>query len=775
MAIYDTDEPAADPDGNKAEGESDDDILSLARQHYRMCEDAEGDRSDAKDDLTFLLGGENQWDPRGLAQRKLDGRPVITVNDLPTFLHQVTNDQRQNRPSIKVHPVDSNADPETAKVIQGLIRHIEYDSNADVCYDRSVNSAAAIGFGFWYLDTEYEGTSDNQKIVYRTIRNHLAVHIDPLAVEADGSDMGFAFIESLMNRKDFEKEYPKAKACDQSVFAGNSDYSGWLSDQTVLVCRYYCIKKTKEDVVLLSNGEHGFKKDLVSMPEGVTVLKTRKGERRKVMLYKITGVDILESTEIKCKWIPVFPVYGDEIDIEGKVNRAGLVRNAKGPCQAYNVMISGATEEVALRTKSPYIGAEGQFEGHEEEWAQANNRAFPFLEYKPTALDGKLTPQPQRQPMADIPTGMLAMAMHAQDNKKKTMGLFDASLGARGTATSGVQEKAQQREGDMANVHYMDGLLRTLRHCGRCIVSMIPNYYDTRRTVRMLGDDDTGSSAEINAPQIEQTEQGPIQTVLNDLSVGEYDITVSAGPSYSTLRQEAAEGMAENMAKNPALWGVIGDLYVKNQDWPGADAMAERIKKTIPPNLIADEAKEDDEANAVIQTPKGPLPVAQVPQVLAGLEQQLMMAGEAVQKSDADKNAAAVLQQQNSQKELEIRGREAETKAFEADTARSKAQAEAEQRRLDAFVQAEKYKAEQLKLRVDEIRARNEDAAEGEQAAMDQAQELAAAQAAAQAEASKPSIEEVAQLLASSKQQISGMTITSPSGQVYKVDVNSQH
>jgi len=305
---------------------------------------------------------------------------------------------------------------------------------------------------------------------------------------------------------------------------------------------------------------------------------------------------------------------------------------------------------------------------------------------------------------------------------------------------------------------------------------MIPNYYDTRRTVRMLGEDDTGSSAEINAPQIEQTPNGPVETVLNDLTVGEFDVTVSAGPSYSTLRQEAAEGMAENMAKNPALWGVIGDLYVKYQDWPGADAMAERIKKTIPPNLIADEDKEDDDpANAVIQTPKGPLPVAQVPQVLAGLEEQLMMAGEAVEKSQADKNAAAVLQQQNAQKELEIRAHEAQTKEFEAATARKKAEDEATQRKLDAFVEAEKYRAEQLKARVEEIKARNQDAAQGEAEAQAQAQQLAEAEAAAQADAQKPSLEDVAQMMMASRQQISGMTITSPSGQVYKVDVNSKH
>ena len=775
MADYDEEEG----EDRKPGATEEDEILEQARKHYKMSQDADTNRADAIDDLNFLKGGEHQWDARAVAIRKADGRPIITVNDLPTFLHQVTNDQRQNTPSIRVHPVDDGADVKTATVVQGMVRHIEYDSNADVAYDRAVNSAAAIGFGYWYLDTEYESESSfNQKICYRSVRNALSVKIDPLSTEPDGSDMNFAFIESLLSRADFKREHPEAKANDSSLFSGVSEYASWLTNDAVLVCRYWCVKKTVEDVVLLSNGESGFKNDLVSMPPGVSIVQTRKGERRRVMLYKITAVDVLEKTEIKCKWIPVFPVYGDEIDIEGKVTRSGIVRNAKGPCAAYNTMISGATEEVSLRTKAPYIMAEGQDEGYEEDWAQANNRAFPNLKYKLVGLDGKLAPPPQRQPMADIPTGMLAMAMHAQDNKKKTTGLFDSSIGAKGNATSGVQERAQQMQGDMANMHYNDGLLRSLRHCGRCIVNMIPKYYDTDRTVRILGEDGKGGFARIN----QAAAHGGIETVLNDVTVGEFDITVTAGPSYTTMRQESAEFFTNAMqaAKDPAIHSIVTYLAMKNQDVPGVETATKMIESMLPPQAkaVLDEARENEsgtEAPPVVQTHKGPLPLAQVPQVLVQLEQQLMQASEVVEKSQADKNEAEVLKQQNAQKELAIKEREAQTKAFEAQTARTKAEDEAAQAKLDAWVEAEKYRAEQLKLRVDEIRARNEDASENEEAAMAQAHELAQAEMAAAAEAGKPSIEEVAQLLSSSRQQISGMTITSPSGQVYKVDVNSKH
>lgn len=738
---------------------SDDAILARARREYRLCFDSgSNNRLDALDDLKFLKGGENQWDSRALTQRKADGRPVITVNSLPTYLHQVTNDQRQNRPSIKVHPVDDNADPETAKIMQGLIRHIEYDSNADVAYDRAVNSAAAIGFGYWRLVTEYESDSGfTQKIMFKSIRNALCVKIDPLCAEPDGSDMNYAFVEFLMSRPDFKRDHPDAEANDIGLFQNSpGTYTNWLSDETVLVCDYYCIEKTTETAVLLSNGESGFKKDLLSMPPGVTIVKEREAERRKVMLYKITGSDVLDRTEIKCKWIPVFPVYGDEIDIEGKVSRAGIVRNAKGPAQSYNVMMSGATEEIALRSKSPYIGAEGFMEGHEDDWAQANNRAFPALEYNPTTVDGHLAPPPQRQPMADIPSGMLAMAMHAGDNVKMTAGVFTGTfqgrLGARGTATSGVQEQRQQAEGNMANFHYTDGLLRTIRHCGRCLIPMIQAYYDTERVVRVLGEDDTADHATINQPNLQRqpSEDGRIRAVLNDVTAGTFDITISAGPSYSTLRQEAAEGMAENMAKNPPLWGVIGDLYVKNQDWPGADAMAARIKKTIPPQLLEDENK--DQPQEVIQTPQGPLPIAQVPQLLEQLQQQLQMAQEAIQKAQVDKQQAEVMKQNNEQTALQIdRDRVAiERDQMERDKANDSIKFAAEAAKAEA--ETEKYRAEQMRAEADAIRAA-EDARQKEFDAANKEPEV--------------SLEDVEQLIIKSRPK--SMTITAPSGGKYDV------
>lgn len=753
-----------------ASAETDQDILKEARERYDSCRSYEGDNyRDAKDDLEFLSGGLNQWDPIAAQTRTAQKRPCLTVNNLPTFLHQVTNEQRQNKPAIKVHPVDDDADEETAEVEQGLIRHIEYDSNGSVAMNTAVNSAAAIGFGFLRLVTEYESEdSFDQKIMYKRIRNALSVHIDPLSQEPDGSDMCYCFIDSVEDRAEFKRKYPKADANNTDLI-GQDMYRGWFTDKTVLVCEYYRIKKTDDTLCMYVDGSTGWKSEKSDL--AVQIGKDgkpmeRQSERCVVEWFKITGTDVLDRTEIMCKWIPVFPVYGDEIDIDGKVVRSGIIRNAKDSFKMYNLWMTLATEEVTTRPKTPYIGAVGQFETAKQQWQQANSVPYAFIEYDPVTVDGQIAPPPQRQPMADIPSGMLSMMMHAADNKKATTGLFDSSLGARGNATSGVQERAQQHQGDIANFHYADNLNITARHIGRCLLSMIPHYYDAARTVRILGEDETAEQVKINQP-VDQVnpKTNAVETVMHDLTVGTYDVTVSAGPSYSTKRLEAADFMTSAMqaAKDPVTASVVTYLAFKNQDIPGAEEAAKMLKKALPKGIAEPEEGEEP----VVDTPQGAMPISQVPALIQQMGQALQNAHAEVQKLEQAGAEAAQMEvalkakdTEIKERELAIKAREVEVKAYEAETRRLAEQAAAGEKadrvdldRQTAAAEAMRADTEAVNARANELRARME---------ADEPPEM---------QEKIPSLEDIVRLIQESRQQVGGMTITAPSGQTYTVEM----
>lgn len=587
--------------------QSDEDIIADAKAYLELCDGANTENyREALEDLRILSG--DHWPEESKRQRKLDGRPIMTINKLPNMLGLVTNSNKMNRMSIKVSPVGSGADIDTAEVLQGIIKHIEYESSADIATDTAVSGAAAVGWGYYRILPEYcSDKSFDQKLAYKRIANGFSVAFDPSSTMPDGSDQMRCLIHSKEPRKQFKLQYPDAKT-DQPLDTSVSSVVNWDTQDYVRVGEFYRIEKTPAELVLMSDGGIFFRDE---MPPAVALaannireVKTRQSWKTKVMWYKLTAHEILDRTEIKCKWIPVFPVFGTELNIDGRVIRKGIIRDARDPQIMYDYWMTAATEEVAMRNKTPYIGVEGQFNGHKTNWLQANNRSFPYLEYRAVSIDGQLAPPPQRQSMTDIPNGMLTMALHANDNIKATTGLFDASLGNAGNATSGVQEHAQQNQGGLTNSHYQDGLKRTQRHAGRCLIDMIPNYYDTPRVVQIMREDDTITPVPINHPltpeeaqqlQAQKAMKAPqgapspaIQKVLNDVTTGEYAVVVDSGPAYSTVRKEAADAMVQFGQSWPKLMDIAGDKVVKAMDWPGAEGIAERIARTIPPNIMYD-------------------------------------------------------------------------------------------------------------------------------------------------------------------------------------------
>lgn len=617
-----TDKPDDKP-GRKSPKLVDDDVLATMKDRFEIATKHTADsHADGLDDLRFLKG--DQWPERQRRQRESEGRPVLTVNKLPTFLQQVTNDQRMNKVSIKISMVSESAKNPVAEIVQGMIRHIEYDSGADTAYDTAKMSAAAIGFGYFRFVTEYESfDSFNQVIKIKRIRNSFSVYFDPASTEVDGSDAEWVILTGKMKKKEFRVRFgDKAlNTCGQfeSVRTGDPVNKDWIGDDEVRIAEYYFKYFEPVTLYLLPDG-----RTVEKLMEGEVAIRQRNSFKTRILHYLCTAFDVIEKTEILAPAIPVFPVYGSEIDVDGEIYRAGVIRNAKDPAMMYNFWMTSATEEIAMRPKTPYIGAKGQFRGEETRWRQANNRSFAYLEYEPVTVDNQLAPPPQRQQPADVPSGYLTMAMHASDNIKATTGLFDSSLGAQSSVRSGKQEMALQRQGNMANYHFTDNFDKTLKFAGKVLVEMIPKYYDSERMVTVRGEDGLASAATINKYD------EAAQKWVNDIRAVKFEAAVSVGPSYATMRAEASDAMTQFGQSWPKLMDIAGDKVVQAMNWPGADAIAERIKKTIPQELLGPEDGNEEP----------PIP----PKVQQELE-QLRAENEELQK-EADANHAKITAEQ---------------------------------------------------------------------------------------------------------------------------------
>lgn len=583
-AANDSDSEAAHSDEPESNDEK---LLEEAQARYMLAEEAESEnRPLALEDKEFRAG--KQWPEEIRAERERDRRPCLVINKVPQFIQQVTNDQRQNRPSIRVSPVDDAADIETAKVFQGLIRHIEYNSNADVAYDTAFDSAVTSGLGYFRVLTDYIGPeSFEQEIMLKRIRNPFSVFFDPYSQEPDGSDANWAFVTDDLSAEEYRSRYPNSKLAtgkDQWEATGNSK-PDWVKGDSARVAEYFYKKTEVKDLVQLSDGTTMLAEALPKpLPDGVTIVKKRSAPVPVIKWCKLNGCEILEKTDWLGKWIPIVPVYGTELDINGKRILEGVIRHAKDPARMYNYWASAETEAIALAPRAPWIGAEGQFKGHEHKWETANVRNHAYLEYKLTSLNGQPAPPPQRNAFEPAVQAITQARMMAADEIKSTTGIYDASLGARSNETSGVAIQRRNQQAQTSVYHYVDNLTRSIKHAGRILVDLIPKIYDTARTARILGEDGESRIVRVNDPNFQENNK----PAYFQLDAGRYDVTVDVGPSYASKRQEAAASMIEFAKTNPQSMQFIADLMVKNMDWPGAQEIAERLKKMLPPPLQDD-------------------------------------------------------------------------------------------------------------------------------------------------------------------------------------------
>ena len=598
--------------GGSKKAKSNADILATARSRLDMAMSCYSEsREDENDDLKFYAGSpDNHWQwpadvlaTRGAVQgQTINARPCLTINKLPQHVRQVTNDMRQNRPGAKVIPVDDKADIQVAEIFNGMIRHIEYISDADVAYDTACENQVAYGEGYIRLLTEYcDDDTFNQDIKIGRVRNSFSVYMDPTIQDPTGADAKWCFVTEDVTRDDYERMYPNAAPIStlQSLGVGDQSISNWLNEDTVRIADYYYVDYDTATLNLYPGNTTAFDgtpEDKALRESFGKPKRSREADRPRVRYCKINGYEILEQNEWAGKWIPVIRIVGNEFEVDGRLYVSGLVRNAKDAQRMYNYWVSQEAEMLALAPKAPFIGYGGQFEGYEDKWKTANTNNWPYLEVNPDVTDGQgaALPLPQRAQPPMASSGLLQAKSGAAEDIKATTGQYNASLGQGGNERSGKAILARQREGDVGTYHYGDNLTRGVRHIARQLIDLIPKIYDTQRIARTIGEDGETDMAKIDPDQpmpvreVRNAENIVIDRIYNP-TIGKYDVVATTGPGYATKRQEALAAMGQMLQGNPQLWAVAGDLFVKNMDWPGAQEMAKRFAKTIDPKFLSDD------------------------------------------------------------------------------------------------------------------------------------------------------------------------------------------
>ena len=636
----------------------------------------------AKEDLQFLSGKDGcQWDDKAYNLRKRKNRPALQIDKLTQYVNQVSNDIRMNTPSINVLPHSGGADLETAEIYQGLIRDIENNSSADDAYDYAVNSSIKSSIGFIRVDHRYkDNESFDQELYIERVVNPLSVYLDPTSVAPDGSDAKCAWVLEEMKVSDFQARYP-----DADIVSFDGEEKEYKLEDKITICEYFEIK---EEPIVLAKLEDG---SVVEFAEGspLNVVDTRDATKPIVYRYHMSGAEILKETTFPGKYIPIVPVYGEEAWIDGERHLQSLIRKAKDPQRRYNFWASTEAELLQKAPKATIIAVGGTTENYADDYKDPDNAIV--LRYDQTDAKGNPAPAPQLNQGPGVPSGIVNAMIQAGEDIKATLGLYDAFIGQRSNETSGVAIKERKMEGDRAVYHYGDNLVRSITQLGRVIVSAIPAIYSEPRIVSIIGKEEDSDTVGINGALVEGQERPYF------LTEGQYNVVVTTGASYATMRQEAAEFFQQVIQSQPQLMQVAGDLMFKYMDFPGAQALSERIKKTIPPQLLEDSG-EDPQVMALQQENealKQQLQAASLQVEDKQAELQIKAQDTAVKAQDAQsKNAIALaqleLERQKIQQDYEIKRAELALKAAELES-RDQAAMAAQQNAVNEMPQSSGY------------------------------------------------------------------------------------
>jgi hypothetical protein len=592
--------------------EKEKDIIARAQDNFKSCLDWEAlSRQRFRDDMRFLFAdsdNQDQWEPAVKARRHMATQPMITINKVHTHWLMIVNQMKENKPSIQVHPTNGEASYEAAQIYEGLIRHIEYKSNAKVAYDIASEQQVGGGIGYVQVITKYADDSTfDQEIFIKEIPDALSVYLDPHIKKRDGSDAKYAFIYEDMPRREFERKYPNIKVPTSN---GNQQ---WVTKDIVKVATYYEKETRKEWLYSITNDDGSVKfmrESDITVEErklfneiirtGGEGIDRRRIDKHVIKKYLIGGTEVLEKGIWPGTYIPIARQVGEEVIIEQRLDRKGIVRYMKDAQRAYNYNASAALEYGALQSKSPYIAPVDAINGLENYWATANIENHAYLPYNNLDEQGNPVPMPQKAPAPmGAPVYMDGMQT-ANMEMMMTSGQYDQTFGEQSQELSGVSIDKRINQGNRATFHFQDAQANTIQFVGKIIIDLIPKIYDTKRIVRILGEDGSEDQIMVDPQarqaiiQNEQEAEAKVQTIFNP-NVGKFDVVAECGPSYDTKRAEAFDAMTGLLKAQPALSQVIGDLYMGSADFPNADKLQERMRNWIPASILGTGPSEQEQ------------------------------------------------------------------------------------------------------------------------------------------------------------------------------------
>jgi len=514
-----------------------------AREIQERARQAEEDdrawRTSAEEDFEFFLG--HQWGSEDQASLKSQKRPCLTINKLKPMVNLAIGWYIRNRYTVNVLPKE-RGDEEVAKVLSYIIRHILHNTDASWKEVRAVSDGLICGRGYRMLTLDY--SQDAYGDVGVGWADPLSIIYDPMAVEPNLSDAEFVMRYALMPLKRMQQVYGasaeqvKAVQKPSDTHAFNFIYRNQFdakryNQYMVLECWYKDYTR-RWQIINQETGEPLADVDSKQLAEATASYYAMQGHRLAIKAFRparikvktICGDHVLASGDSPFSETdyPIVPYFASLVGGEHQ----GLVTLGKDAQREFNKRRSELLHILITTGHSGWIREENSLvnENQFEDYA-----ATPGLDLvvKRSARRPDL-PRQIQPPMP--PNDYVNASLMATQDIQATTGLNDDVLGiASNSEASGRAIYLRREQGLMSLADQMENHRYSLIQLGRILVRTIQKHYTREKVFRIIGDD--GKSIQTYA--INQRLPA-VDRLLNDVTLGKYDVAVSEQPDSPTQR-----------------------------------------------------------------------------------------------------------------------------------------------------------------------------------------------------------------------------------------------
>lgn len=565
--------------GDIPTGDAAEKLLKQIRDRFQYATDQWRDvLAEARTDMQYVAG--SPWDSTDLKQRK--NRPTVAPDELHQYYNQVINGLRASPLGMKFAPVGGGADSKSAELYEKKARETEYRSHAPLVYITAASNAIHQSIGWLRVNTKYgvlPGERFLQEIWLETIPNPHMVLADPDLKRPDASDMKYLFFFEPWGYDEFTLKFPKAQV---KSFMPELARLGplWMKEKSLILSEYWTKKSRERELLLLKlpNGqlEERFADDLKGMTPGGVVVDRRPYDDESVCKYLTNGFDILEVQEWAGKYIPFVACMGNVIYVDNgdgaKRQILSMTRLMRAPWKLYCYYRSQQAEIAGMIPKTPVQAYAGQLERWKADWERAQHEPVAFLYFDgitPATGQNNVLPPPSRIEYA-AGEHLQSLELCAEGARRAIQAAaaagFLPTAAQRRSEKSGIALEKIDQSAQRGSFHFNDHYKDMVRQTGVVFEDLFDKVYDTARTLGVRKNNDDAETVRVNDP-------GDKDSVSTR---GSHQVTVSAGPSSDSQREDAADFSVE-LLQTPAA-PLVMDLIVKLRNLgPIGDEIAERL------------------------------------------------------------------------------------------------------------------------------------------------------------------------------------------------------